>query len=471
MRKITACCFSATLAATLLASVADAKTLYVNSATGNDATTYDNNSAASPWKSIGRATWGSTSYTSPNSSQAAKAGDVVQIADGIYWETGSPSGDRFTVSLNPANNGTAANPITYRGIGNVYVRMRAGYRGGMIGCNGRNYIIWDNFQIDDYYGGSTSDTGPVIFSGGAQYCQLINSTVTGHPGSYYNGYPTFGGNYRGVSIEPANHITIRNNLIRNFRGSQNEAGVMTYDSNDNVIENNDITGNGSGVFIKGVHAGATQARNIIRKNLVWNNETGIRVLGSEDARVYQNIVTNNTLIGLWAGFSGSTRTQFVNNTLYNNDRAFVPQGPDLVGVRVFGNIASTNTNFLYNWDVGTPTGQDVSYDRNVYFQNANHANYESGLRLTFAVWQSQYRLDLNSRLVDPQFVNAADEDFRLQASSPARNASIDILDLNNNGSTTDVIPAGAYVTGNEVIGRSTGAAPPVPSPPENVVVE
>ena len=245
----------------LIAGTAGAKTLYVDAATGNDATTYESNSATSPWRTIGRAAWGSTSFPSPNASQAAKAGDVVQIAAGIYWETGDPSGGRFTTSLNPINNGTASAPITFRGVGMVYVRMRAGYRGGMIGCTGRSYIIWDNLQIDDYYGGSTSDTGPVVFSGDARHCQIINSDIKGHPGSYYHGYSTFGGNYRGISLEPAHNIVIRNNRIHGFRGGQNECGVMAYDSNDNIIENNEIVDNGCGVFIKGVHPGATQARN------------------------------------------------------------------------------------------------------------------------------------------------------------------------------------------------------------------
>ena len=69
----------------LLSASIDAKTLYVNGTTGNDATTYESNSASTPWKSIARAAWGSTNYTSPNASQAAKPGDVVLISAGIYW--------------------------------------------------------------------------------------------------------------------------------------------------------------------------------------------------------------------------------------------------------------------------------------------------------------------------------------------------------------------------------------------------
>ena len=41
---------------------------------------------------------------------------------------------------------------------------------------------------------------------------------------------------------------------------------------------------------------------------------------------------------------------------------------------------------------------------------------------------------------------------------------------NGNGSTSDTIPAGAYVTGNEVIGRTSGgpAPPSMPGAPANL---
>lgn len=468
MRKLQALSLSVLL---LLSASVNAKTLYVNGTTGNDATTYETNTASAPWKTIARAAWGNTTFTSPNASQAAKPGDVVSIAAGIYWEKGDPNGGRFTVSLNPANSGTATSPITFRGEGLVYVRMLAGYRGGMIGCAGRNYVIWDNFQIDDYYGGSTSDTGPVVFTGGAGYCQIINSDIKGHPGSYYYGYPVYTDNYRAISIEPAHHITVRNNFVHGFRGGQNETGVMSYDSNDNLIENNEFVDNGTAVFIKGVHTGATQARNVIRKNVVRNNWSGIRVLSGQDTQVYQNVIYGNSASGLWAGFADSTRTRFLNNTLYNNDRGFSPQGTELIDVRFMGNIVANNRNAHYNWTVGNPSQQNVSYDRNVYYQNDRHAYFESGQTIGLPVWQSTYGMDVNGSGANPMFMDPAAANFRLQSGSTIRSLSLDSLDLNGNGSTTDFIPAGAYVTGNEVIGRASGPLPAAPYPPTGVTVE
>jgi len=88
---------------------------------------------------------------------------------------------------------------------------------------------------------------------------------------------------------------------------------------------------------------------------------------------------------------------------------------------------------------------------------------------SFATWRSSaydFQDAHSTSGVNPLFVNAAVRNFRLctavgvpsadcTGASPALNAGIDILDLNHNGSTTDVIPAGAYITGNERIGRTT----------------
>jgi len=78
MRILTALC-----ALFLLASSASAADLYV-SAAGNDALSRAQNSAETPWRTIGRAAWGSTNRGAMNSAEAAQAGDVVHVAGGTY---------------------------------------------------------------------------------------------------------------------------------------------------------------------------------------------------------------------------------------------------------------------------------------------------------------------------------------------------------------------------------------------------
>lgn len=434
------------------AGPSDAKTLDV-ATDGDDAVSYADNNRTRPWRTIGRAAWGSLDRAAPIPGQAAQAGDTVIVAAGIYWENGDRDGGRFTVSLNPVNNGIAGNPITFRGEGLVYIRMNAGYRGGMIGSQGRDYIIWDHFQIDDYYGGSTSDTGPVVFSG-SNHCQILNCDIQGHRGSYHHGYVTFGGNYRGISLEPANHTLIKNNRIHGFTGGQNEAGIMAYNSNHNLIENNEIYKNGQGVFIKGVHAdwGFTQDNNVIRYNR-FRDGNGVRVLGSKNAKVYQNLFVNSHM---WAGWSTSENTMIVNNTFWGsrpNDAQLTPQGNELRGVGVYNNVFADGHKVVYTWSGANPGKQDIRFDRNLYAGYTLFADLEDSFgRQTFAQWQSRFKLDWNSLDgVDPRFVDAVNGDFRLQPESPARRLGRDVLNITGRG-TNAVIPAGAYITGDEVLG-------------------
>lgn len=437
----------------------DAKMLYVDSTTGNDATSYANNSGNNPWRTIGRAAWGSTNYAAPNGSQAAQAGDVVLIAAGTYWEGGNTGGDRFTVSLNPANSGTPGNPITFRGDGTVHVRLLVTYRGAMIGCASRNYIVWDHFVIDDYYGGSRSDTGPVVFYL-SHHCELINSEVIAHRGSYYHGYPVFDANYRGVSLEPAYFTTIRNNRIHGFTGAS--GGIMAYDSDDSLIEHNEVYNSKICIYLKGMHVGYTMARNVIRFNYVHDCNRGIQTESAQDTLIYQNLVVNSSQSGLYAGaLGGPTRSRFINNTVYGS----IEGGASMVGTHMrdveFLNNIFNNANAAYfSWNVDNPGLHSFSADRNLYYNHARHADYTGG-PVSFSTMQRTYGKDANSiNGRNPLFVNAAAGNFRLQSGSPALPLGRDVLDLNNNGNTVDTIPAGAYITGAEDI----GLLPPSPIP-------
>lgn len=55
------------IAFTLFAMSVEAKDLYVDGSSGSDSTTYANNNANNPWRTIGKAAWGSTNRNGPNS--------------------------------------------------------------------------------------------------------------------------------------------------------------------------------------------------------------------------------------------------------------------------------------------------------------------------------------------------------------------------------------------------------------------
>jgi hypothetical protein len=458
-----------------------AKTLYVNntgSATCSDATTYANNSASAPWCTIGRAAWGSTTYVSPNAAQAAQAGDTVLITAGTYNTSGATSlTGRWNVALNPTNSGTVGNLITFRGVGTVYIRMNSGYYGPMIGADSRNYIVWDNFYIDDYYSGSVGDTGPVVFHASTG-SQLINSKVKGHPGSYYNGQATFTDNYNGIRIEATNGVIIKNNEIFGVTtGGHNQAGIMLYDAANTIMEHNYIHGNNCGIFVKGDHAGDgwPQENNIIRYNWIEGNLIeGINLYYAVNGtQVYQNIIKGNVdnLSTDAASTGNGSNVTIQNNTIISTNQSgdvgigYGGTSTSMVNWRVFNNIFYGSFYEAVNAG-GMSAFGDQQFEHNVYYGFDTFGSL-NGTQISFATWRASYGKDhvtpdgLNS---NPLFVN--ETLYKLQAGSPAIALGVDILNLAGGG-TSAIIPAGAYISGNEVIGLLPGELPSAPSPPVN----
>jgi hypothetical protein len=238
---------------------------------------------------------------------------------------------------------------------------------------------------------------------------------------------------------------------------------MLYDSNDTIIENNEFFDVGSGVVVKGQHSGNTQRRTIIRYNLIYRAATVGLILGpaAYQGRTYQNVVRDSAIgVKLATLSQGPEGTQpmfeiVANNTIDNCQHGILFQG---VGVQnaLYNNLV-TNSPYsaIYNWTDNVGTG--ITFNYNLYWNFRVFANYETASDYTLASWRSTFGQDARSLNQDPLYVNVAGRDFRLQAGSPARNAGLDVLDLNRNGSTTDSITMGAYVTGSETIGRG-GAA-------------
>lgn len=444
----------------------------VNSLTGSDSNTYAQVAAGThQWQTIGRAAWGSTSYSSPNASQAAQAGDTVLVAAGTYTTSGNTSGTRWTVALNPANDGTSESPITFRGVGTVYIRMDGDAIGPMIGCDDRDYILWDNFYIDDYYGGSVSDTGPVVFHV-ATGCKLTNSTVVGHPGSYYNGQATFTDNYNGVRLEFTTSITISNNTIRQFtEGNHNQAGTMLYAAVDSIIEHNYYTTCRSGVYVKGLVGSTSNSGTVIRFNWFEGNGDGvIPYYYSTNTHIYQNVFKENTGSSIYAdpaGYSQANGLVIANNTIVGGSATAD------YGIFIKSNFDSGANSRFYNniiygaftYDIIMDTGVTLNYqdyEHNVYY-GFNSFGLLGSTGITFSNWTTTYAQDNSSPAginQDPLFVDTTY--YKLQAGSPALTLGVDILDLDGDGQTNDTVPAGAYITGSETIGiESSGSTPKV----------
>ncbi len=444
-------------------------TLHVNAATGHDAVTRAANSAATPWRTIGRAAWGSTNRAEPNAAEAARAGDVVVIAAGTYDFSGSVR-NRWGIVYNPVNEGTGADKaITFRAAGPVSLTAAAA-ASPVIGCFERDYVIWQGpFALSEASISIHPDTGPVAMAGGVRGCGVDGISVDG------DGAPDYDDNHTGVRIEGCTSCFVRNSTItnvRHYRGNHNGSGVMLYDSYDTQIERNHIYAVDNAVFVKGARGNAPQSGTIIRFNLFANCNECVTVSYSRDARVYQNIIRDSE-IGLnlhandQSAFGHPVGDWFVNNTVYNMAAAcvFLGGGPWQERVRVWNNIFSGCRRAIYREGAPFGNADAVSWEHNVYNRIASFSDDGSG-RYGLRQWQQELAHDLakpSSVETDPRFADAAAGDFRLcrgaglpapscRASSSVLAIGIDVLDLDGDGDTTDTVAAGAVVTGTETFG-------------------
>lgn len=430
-------------------------TLYVNATGGDDTRSYATaQNSSTPWATIGRAAWGTTNPNSPNASLAAQAGDTVLISAGTYTTDGITSGGRFDVALNPANDGTAGNPITFRGVGTVNIGMTSGHTGPVIGAEDRDYIIWDNVRIDDANCGSVSDTGPVVFWGSTG-SQLLNSTIVGT-------FQSWADNYNGIRTESTNNILIKNVTISNLSGNGggNVAGIMMYDSADMIMEHLDISTVPTGIYIKGDSAGnpIVQSGAIVRFSRIHDTSRGIQVSAAYQAKVYQNIIKSSSVYGIRQDNFISPQAEEV--TIQNNVIVAHSNGTsigysadggtsNIVNLRVFNNIFTGG--FYEAVNIGTHAIPDSTFEHNIYHGYTTWGSY-SGAQRSFATWTGTGKDSAAPASVtsDPLFVDTTD--YKLTGSSPGKNLGVDILDLDGDTSTTDNVDAGAYITGSETIG-------------------
>lgn len=456
----------------VVASPAFAKELYVNAQTGNDTVTYEANGPTNPWRSIGRAAWGSASRTSPNGSQAARAGDIVRVAAGTYTTAGT--GGRFDVAYNPANSGTAGNPIQFVADGTVSLRLGSG-AGPVIGSGGRHYIVWDGFSIDETTAAPVADTGPVTVLAGNGVI-LRNLSLRGINAPWQD-------NHNGIRIEGANGTIVQGNLIHGFGSAtgrgQNDSAIMLYDSNDTVIENNELHSSGAGVFVKGQHDGQTQRRTVIRRNLIYNMSAQGLTIGpaARDGRTYQNVIRNcvggEAAIRLYDFGTGEGREPI--NEVIANNTIYGCAGFNITDVGV-GNVIVNNivdvagTSNRYPIESLRLELRNIQVNRQVYNSSPGGTVARldidgNGNSYSLSSWRSTFGHDTAGVAQNPGFVAPAQGDFHLVSGSAARNVGVDVLDLNGNGSTTDTVPAGAYVVGNESIGRGGSFGSMMPAAP------
>ena len=479
-------------------TASEAKTLYVNRTTGNDSISYAANGPSNPWRTIGRALWGSASRSSPNSNEAARAGDVVDIACGIYETTGTNTNGFSGIALSPVNNGTASAPIRIQSSGNAFaciqVRFTSGI-GSVIGSIGQSYIHWSGFDLNEV-------NTPWDVSRGHQSAQLwisgddAGTTAVGNmiENSRFRGTRTSsrdGDNYTVIRLHGTRGTVIRNVHVSDVGMTDENSGcVLWYFTRDITIENSVFERCGSGLYMKGEGDPSRTGYFHIRRNRFIDNHSGIIAFtAANGSPSTPGIISQNIFRGGHYGvklnhigdpLSAPNDLKFVNNLFIGQ------QAPDGYPVEIRGELIPTagmlfqnniligngQAQFVYASAGGASTAAlqaaRLLARHNVY-QNVSSGSFAAlGIELPFSAWQTVYGQDTASPAGFITSANLfADADYRPAANSPARNHGRAIHGVG--GANGTVINAGPYITGAETIGLlSGGSTPTSPTAPSNL---
>jgi hypothetical protein len=221
-----------------------------------------------------------------------------------------------------------------------------------------------------------------------------------------------GGNY-GTSSNPANdhgrNGVIRNNLVYNCNSPYSPAAGIYIDGGwDIIVENNICHNNGYGGEIGCEENGET--KNIIfRNNVFYNNYYSGMHIGGYDENT-TGIVKNSSVY---------------NNTFYKNDVGNT-YGGEIAFTKLENCNVENNIFYISSQNVFTTierTQVNFSFDYNLVFADNGETILESDVNGTthqgLQNFYSATGYGVNSVFINPLFVDENNNDFHLQATSPA----------------------------------------------------
>jgi len=206
---------------------------------------------------------------------------------------------------------------------------------------------------------------------------------------------------------------------------------------------------GNGLWLDYMRGTNLTNGNIVRYNKTHNNG-GYGLFNEKGAynSFYHNLSYNNAKDGLHTdmdtgGGSGAfvTENVYYNNTVYNNTRYGIYNEGD------YSLVAGSNTNNTYKNNISVGNGTNLRVENggendgtygsgNIYTYNALGAEstgfiYYGSAKNTYSAFESAYGSPTHSVQNDSLLISSSD--FRLQATSPAINAGVDV------GLTTDYL--------------------------------
>ncbi len=212
-------------------------------------------------------------------------------------------------------------------------------------------------------------------------------------------------------------------IVEHCQLNANVNAVKVANGNTLVVRYNSISSHGEGVY-------SSATDNQVYYNIFKNCEEAINIMGnSAIAKIYNNVFYNN---------DESLSVTYADLTLYNNIFYLNSPGQSAINHGT-GNIQSNN---------------------NIYYpEQAGFITIASAVFNNLQQLQQAMKIDINSFIADPQFLDMYDDNFLLAENSPAINAGVDLnLGLDLLGSSVPL--SGAADIG---VHEFTG----IISPPEN----
>ena len=423
--------------------------------------------------------------------------DSAQAGDTVFVKAGTYTHSRFF------NSGTAANPITLKNYKNDVVTIDAAsgypyclYASGIsyisvkgINCKDATAYIMefyncDNITVEECYASMTTKSNLVpgielanttrhsnylIKNCAATNCRngvsirdavshaiILGGTFTFNSinvyvgGTYPLNIPTIpmnisidsvycsNSNTANIGTEHSQYVTIKN-CHTDMAGS---TGIQIEEySYDAIVEDN-LCQNGSRYY--GYETGIwvyNSPNTIVRRNIIKNNQVGLRLSSATNFAAYSNLIAQNTYdppvnpgTSRTGGVDFNTSSgTFYNNTLVGNSNPASSQGsifvyPDGVSNIIIKNNIVMNDGSAQDMGFQQPAGSTITSDYNLVY-NANRA-INIGIINTwwgYFTWSAYKEItsqDAHSIIADPIFVGPAD--YSLQTASPAVNAGVNV---------------------------------------------
>lgn len=392
---------------------------YADDTLGNDGNA--GTSETSPWQTV-------------NKVQTTLIGDCSDIT--VKFKRNETWGAIYTV----AGYGTDGHPFlhTYYGSGNKPAIDGTGLT-ACVHAVSKNYVTLDSLELKN------ADTG--LVASGCNYVIAQNLTVDGnlYSGIWFSG----GGNcivdtciaYSngthnsdcGIGFSNVSYGEIKYCTSYDNNQAHDGYGIGLLDGTNHIyVHHNDCYGNGNyasdGTALEMYNADSCEIYcNIFRSSfncVEWK-------YGSDNNRFYYNVLwgANDVCfeLGVYSGVH-STGNEVYNNVLDANNKSrgmWISSEGNTFKNNIVFNISASG--YAYTYDVpghiGYGTLSNNFYEPNQYSEVVQEIDVGE---YSLAAWQAHSGQDANSSTADPLFVDAPNHNYRIQPTSPCRDAGVDV---------------------------------------------